>query len=53
MIWANNAFVDYLEQNSDLDRWLEIVESKLIEIFNLLKAQISQSVIWPNNNLDS
>ena len=51
MIQANNAFADYLEQNSDSDRQLEIVESKLTEVLNLLKSQLHQSVIQSNNNL--
>ena len=42
MIQTNNAFADYLEQNSNADKQLEIVESKLTEMLNILKTQLSQ-----------
>ena len=53
MIQTNNAFADYLEQNSDSDKQLEIVKSKLTEILNLLKSQFHQNIIQSNNNLNS
>ena len=45
MIQTNNAFTDYFEQNSDSDKQLEIVESKLTEILNFLKSQLYQNII--------
>ena len=52
IIQINNAFANYLEQNFDSDKQLEIVKNKLTKILNFLKFQLHQNVIQFNNNSD-